>query len=113
MKQKPFVVFQIDHGEKTYSLKVNTEDLRNLLKKAGKYALGVNIEIDTDEGTITESIPVSQVKQILKKSELQQAIVPRWMAKYLRDLTYVFSMKKLGLKIMIRNVKLYVNRRKR
>ena len=99
MRKKPFVVFQVtgESNEKE-TLKVYIEDLRKMLKKAkpGKDAKEVSFTIQTSTRTLTLNMKISDIRKLIKKSDLQEQIVPMWMSKYLKDLTYIFSTKNIG-----------------
>ena len=96
MKEKPYIVFEFKvEGSKNEEVKVYTEDLRNMLKKAklSKDSKEVNLDIETTTRKATLKMKLSELRRLIKKSELLEPIIPISLRKYLKDLTYVFSVK--------------------
>lgn len=89
-KEAAYVIFRVPVGNGKYeATKVYTEDLRKLLNEA-KISKDVNeIELSFEYGQRKFAIPmkVSEIRKLIKQSELCVDIVPKSLSKYLVDYT--------------------------
>lgn len=96
MKGKPFISFQVVDSEgKKQEAKIYTEDLRQMLNEAklSKNVEKVELELQTKKEKFKIPITVSDLRKLIKMSELYVQIVPPRLSEYLVDLTHKFAVK--------------------
>ena len=88
-EKKPFVIFRVPIEGKYEDAKVYTEDLRKLLNNAKLNKDVTEVEIGLEYLGKNYKIPIkiSDVKKLIKQSELCIPIVPNFLSEYLVDLT--------------------------
>lgn len=89
-KESAYVIFQVPVGNGKYeTTKVYTEDLRKLLNDAKISKDANEIELRFEYGQRKFAIPmkVSDIRKLIKQSELCVDIVPKSLSKYLVDYT--------------------------
>ena len=117
-KNKEILLQLEDNGERQeYTIDENAlrEALKNL--KVDKEAT-VLLKLQTSEGEEKElQIKVSELRTIVKMSELMDPIVPRLISEYLIDMTYLFSRKRkaklVGRDNEIEKIWFYLSQKKR
>lgn len=99
MKGKPFILFQVVDSEgKKQEAKIYTEDLRKMLNEAklSKSIDKLELELETQKEKFKIPITVSDLRKLIKQSELYVQIVPPRLSEYLVDLTHKFAIKPIA-----------------
>ena len=88
-KRKPFIIFKVNTEEGSKDAKIYTEDFRKMLNEAkiSKEAEKIELSLDFGEETFKIQISVSEVRKLIKQSEMMVEIIPRHLSGYLVDLT--------------------------
>ena len=93
MRNKTFIVFQFNNEGKQESCKIYTEDLRKMLNEAklSKDTKSIELHLEYGGKKVTIPLKISEVRKLIKQSELQIPIVPSSLSEYLVDLTQNYA----------------------
>ena len=88
-----FVRFVITEDSETRSIDVPTEELRKALNSENSEVEMCNIQIEQGTTKCSITMKIAELKKNIKKAELSVNIIPKFIAKYLIDITRLFSQK--------------------
>ena len=98
-EKKAFVRFVIkkENSETVYRhIKIDTEELRKAIKNLNEEEMCIIKEKQNNQTTFSIEMKISELKKYIKKAELKTNIVPRFISKYIIDITRKFSQKELA-----------------
>ena len=92
-KKKPFVVFKIKSEKGYEQAQIYTEDLRKVLNEAklSKTTTDVALQLEYDGKSTRITMKVSDIRKVIKQSELFVSLVPNRLSTYLVDVTKQLS----------------------